>query len=233
MSNSPTNTIRILLVDDHWSVMEGLEKLINGERPLMEVVGQASTPEDAVQKARELRPDLVLLDIDLGVDQQGKDISGVNLLPELLREGAAQVLMLTGIRDPEKQTQCIRNGARGVVNKLEKGATILTAIEKVHGGKRWHSEVDEVIMEAALHEKKGGTESEGGEIKVTPKEREVIAFVTTSENLQLTNEQLAGLMNMSRHTLKNHFTSIHDKLDTKNRYDLFLYVTKHGLPPSD
>jgi DNA-binding NarL/FixJ family response regulator len=224
-----------MLVDDHWSVMEGLEKLINGERPLMEVVGQASTPEDAIKKVRELRPDLVLLDIDLGVNQHGKEVSGTNLLPELLKEGASKVLMLTGTRDPEKQVEGIRNGARGVISKTESGTTILTAIEKVHSGKRWHSEVDDAIMEAALNSKKGGAESDSGvfKIKVTPKEREILAFVTTSENLPLTNEQLADKMNMSRHTLKNHFTSIHDKLGTKNRYDLFLYVTKHGLPPAD
>jgi DNA-binding NarL/FixJ family response regulator len=123
------NTIRIVLIDDHKSFMEGLAMVINSQTPAMEVVGMASNRSEAMTAVGDLKPDLVLLDMDLG------DSISLDFLPELLEKTSAKVLMLTGVQDPDLHDSAIVKGARGVLLKGESAKIILKAIEKVHAGK--------------------------------------------------------------------------------------------------
>lgn len=118
--------IRILLVDDSEHVLWGLGKLIDAERDRMLVVGKARTVAEALAAVREHRPDVVLLDIYLDDD------NSLDYLPEMLEGSRAQVLVLTGARDPELYRRAIRLGARAVVRKEQPAQVLLDAIVDAH-----------------------------------------------------------------------------------------------------
>jgi two-component system, NarL family, nitrate/nitrite response regulator NarL len=122
----PGQPIKVLLVDDHEHVLWGLGKLIDGEWPKMTVIGAASSFADALAMARELTPDVLVLDIFL------KDGNSIDRLPELLRESAAPVLILTGAHEPEIHQQALNAGARVVLSKEEPAEVILREIERAN-----------------------------------------------------------------------------------------------------
>lgn len=116
------NSIRILLIDDHKSFMDGLSMVIKSQSPAMEVVGTASNRCEAVTAAVRLNPDLILMDMDLG------DSLSLEFLPELLEKTSAKDLMLTGIKDTNYHDSAIVKGASGVLLKGEPAKMILKAI---------------------------------------------------------------------------------------------------------
>lgn len=122
----PKQPIKVLLVDDHEHVLWGLGKLIDGEWPKMTVIGAATSFSDALAMARELTPDIVVLDIFL------KDGNSVDRLPELMVECAAPVLILTGAHETELHEQALNAGARAVISKEEPAEVILREIERAN-----------------------------------------------------------------------------------------------------
>ena len=217
-------TIRVLLVDDHKSLLWGLTKLIDGERPQMEVVGAASTRAEALALAVEKQPDIVLLDIDLGDEGDTLDF-----LPDLLRETNARVLMLTGVRDRAVHDRAVELGARGVLLKDESGEVIVKAVEKVHGGEYWldRAATGRVLDRKANEAQNKKSAQPPGIDELTPAELHVIEEVVRQASK--TSKEIAESMNMSVKTLNNHLTKIYSKLGVKNRFDLFIYALKHGL----
>src|SRR3712207_2976214 len=117
--------IRVMLVDDHQTLLWGLEKLIQGQQPRMEVVGIAESCEEALARIGTLAPDVVLLDLDL----HGK--SSLDILPELLSKSASKVLVLTAGREQAMLDMAVMRGARGVLHKGASADQVIKAIEKV------------------------------------------------------------------------------------------------------
>lgn len=221
---SPTPPIRIMLVDDHQTVLWGLEKLINGESPKMEVVGKATNCADALRLAKESHPDVILLDLDLG------DESGLDIIPALLKNGRARVLILTGGRDLEVTDRAVLNGARGIVRKEEPAEILLRAIEKIHSGELWldRDATGRIFVELSRTGDKAPPDPDATRITtLTPKEREVTAAIVKQAGTG--NREIAKILHMSESTLRNHLTSIYAKLEVKNRFELFMYATRHSL----
>ena len=217
-------TIRVLLVDDHKSLLWGLSKLIEGERPRMELAGTAGDMADAMTAARRESPDIILLDLDL------KGASSLDSLPALLRESKARVIILTGGRDAELHDRAVLAGARGVINKEEPAETILKAIEKVHRGELWldRAATGRVFSKLLNSGNDPQTSPETAKIAaLTPREREIIKVLINQGSS--TNKGIAGLLKMSEFTLRNHLTSIYGKLGISNRIELVMYAMKHGL----
>ena len=127
----PTAAIRVLLVDDHPTMLWGLEQLINAEAPRMQLAGVARNCDDALAQASQLAADVILLDIDLG------GMSSVAIIPGLLANGVSRVLILSGTADQSVLDQAVRSGARGILNKSAAPADVLKAIDKVHRGELW------------------------------------------------------------------------------------------------
>ncbi len=216
------NPIRILLIDDHKSFMDGLSMVIKSQSPAMEVVGTASNRAEALAAASRLNPDLILMDMDLG------DCFSIEFLPELLEKTSAKVLMLTGMQDPDFHNSAIVKGARGVLLKGESGKVILKAIEKVHAGEIWasNSMLTRVINQMNSSKKQDDPEAEKIAY-LTAREREIIAALLTFEDS--TNEAIARRLFISTSTLKNHLTTIFSKLEVKNRVQLMKFALKHNL----
>lgn len=221
---STPKPIRVLLVDDHRSILWGLERLIESEKPRMEIAGKATTVAEAVGLTESARPDVILLDLDLGAE------NGVDAIPELIAGSRAKVLVLTGIRNPSIHDDAVLAGARGVVGKEDAPENILKAIEKVHQGELWLDRAATGRIFVELSRKGGPEEADPEKQKIaslTARERQIVAAVAGEPGA--TASTIADRLHISEHTLRNHLTSIYDKLGVANRLELYVYASKHQL----
>ena len=216
-------SIRILLVDDHKTMLWGLERLIQAEGAAFDLVGSASDGIAAKALCAELKPDIVLLDLDL------KGSSSLDFLPALLENGVSRVVILSANRDQATLAQAVKLGARGVVSKEAPTDDVLLAVKKVHGGELW---LDQSLMQVLLGQlvtpAAPRPDPEAGKIgSLTAREREVIGMIVQGQGAL--NKDLAERAFISERTLRNHLTTIYQKLDVANRLELYVYATKHGL----
>lgn len=219
MSSDP---IRVMVVDDHQTVLWGLRQLIDSRRPEMTVVGAASDPFEALRLARELEPDLILLDMDLGTSDANQ------LIPELQDCCDAKILILTGVRDDARTDDAILRGARGILKKELPAEVVLQAIASVHRGELW---LDRITTGRVFHQQQERERQQGAEklkiAELTPKERQIVTAIAIAQGVN--NKELAKQLFMSEHTLRNHLSAIYQKLGVGNRLQLYVYAVKHGL----
>ncbi len=218
-SEVPSAQIRILIVDDHVVVREGVRMLIE-RNPNMLVVGQAGNRAEALAAVSRAHPDIVILELDLGTD------NALNFLPDLLDEGrGARVIVLTGIRDAEAHRQAIRFGALGLVMKDYGGEVLFKAIESVHAGEAWIDRrmTADLVVELAHLRKVDGDRARIDSL--TGKEREVIFAVCKGLKIG----QIAKLLSLSESTVRSRLTIILSKLGLTDRFELALYSYQHGL----
>jgi DNA-binding NarL/FixJ family response regulator len=211
-----------MLVDGQQIVLCGLEKLIDAERPLMEVVGKADNAADARQLARKLQPDILLLDLHLG---GGK---GADLVSHFVKDGHTRVVILTGERDLGTVDRAVFNGARGLVRKEDPATTLLNAILKIHQGELWldRSTTSRIFIEFARAGGKAPADLTIAKIgTLTRKERAIVGAFANMPGAQ--NKKIAEVLFMSEHTLRNHLTSIFRKLQIESRFDLFTFANLH------
>jgi two-component system nitrate/nitrite response regulator NarL len=220
--------IRVMLIDDHPTLLWGLEKLINAEMPRMQVMATARNAEEALACLAHETPDVVLLDLDL--DGQ----SGLTLLPALLHQSRTRVLVLTGERQQNVLDQAVQKGARGILRKDASAEHVLKAIEKTHEGELW---LDRGTLGRVFTEFKypAGVPKPDPETlrqaSLTARERRIIALVVQSQGAS--NKALAQSLFISEHTLRNHLSSVYQKLDVANRLELYVYATRHQLGTTD
>ena len=217
--------IRVLIIDDHKIIRDGLRDLIESRQGMM-VVGDVGRSIDALRVAAREPLDIIVLDLDLGEE------SGLSLIPELLKvSGDVGIIILTGLRDAEKRDQAMELGAKGMVLKEEGATELLSAIEKVYlTGEYWL----EPGAARRLLEKRRSRTSEKSDPemekigKLTTREREIIALV--GEGLE--NKEIAERLSptIAESTVRNNLSTIYDKLDIKGgRLGLLIFAYKHGL----
>lgn len=215
-----TAPIRIMLVDDHKTMLWGLEKLIEGAG--LQLVGTAHNNDSALREAGRLRPDLIVLDLDL----EGR--SSLEVLPQLLRDSGARVLILSGNRDQALLAQAVKLGARGVVSKEAPAELLLKAIAQVAAGEM---HLDASLMGALLGQPTAAAPAADPQAQriasLTPKERKIVAAVAESNGAA--NKELAAKLFIAEPTLRNNLTTIYQKLGVANRLELYVYATRHGL----
>ena len=221
MSICGAQPIRVLLVDDHRSVLWGLAKLIESARPTLELAAVATCHSEALLAAEKHRPHVVLLDLDLGGQ------SGFDLIPQLASQAA--VLILTGLRDPELLQRAVVEGARGVIHKSESAELILKAIERVHAGEPWLERTALGKVLQILSRRSGNQNEQPSHATLTPAERKVVTAVARQPSAP--NKVIAAVLHISEHTFRNHLTAIYGKLGISKRVDLVLYAIEHRLGP--
>ena len=223
------NPIRVLIVDDHKIIRDGLRDLISGRRGMM-VVGDAGDRDEAVRLASAEQPHIIVLDLDLGSE------SGLDLIPALRQvAGAAGVIILTGMRDTERRDQAMELGANGVVLKEEGATELLNAIEKVARTGEYWLEPGAARRLLVKRQERAAAKHDPEAVKIarlTVREREIIALV--GEGLE--NKEIAERLRpvVAESTVRNNLSIIYDKLDIKGgRLGLLVYAYKHKLiPPS-
>ncbi len=218
--------IRILVVDDHAVVRTALRMVIQNQ-PSMTMIGEATSRAEALDLNSRERPDIVLLDIDLGSE------NGLDFIPELLAACQCRVIVLTGVRDPEVHYRAVKLGAMGLVQKERAVDVLIDAIERVHAGEAWldPSLTARVLSEVSTAGKNKKADPEEAKIaSLTDREREVLTLV--SEGLK--NKEIAERLFISEWTVRHHITSIFSKLDVSDRVELILYAYRQGIaiPPA-
>ncbi|MRW94615.1 response regulator [Duganella sp. FT80W] len=214
-------SIRIMLVDDHKTMLWGLEKLIEGGGDDLQLVGTAHNNDSALLQGVALKPDVIVLDLDL----EGR--SSIEILPQLLTDSGAKVMILSGNRDQGLLTQAVKLGARGVVSKEAPAEVVLNGIRAVHRGE---TVLDPTLMNALLGQLSAPpkVDPEAARIaSLTPKERKIVAVVVEGNGAP--NKELASKLFIAEPTLRNNLTTIYQKLGVANRLELYVYATKHGM----
>jgi DNA-binding NarL/FixJ family response regulator len=218
--------IRIMLVETQPIVMWAIERLIEAEKPRMEVVAKASNGVEAAMLASQTRPDIVLL--DLRVD----DGKGADLVASIARGQHTRVVIYTEERDLAAVDRAILSGARGLVLKDDTTDTLLSAISKVHAGELWlNREITSRIFAEFTRPAGPVPLSPVAALiaDLTPKELAVVRAIAKTPGC--TNGKISAILFISEHTLRNHLTSIFAKLDVANRCGLceFVRINNHQL----
>jgi DNA-binding NarL/FixJ family response regulator len=213
--------IRVLIVDDHAIVRVGLAMLLNGDGGVT-VVGDCGGLAEACALAASTQPDVILLDCDLG------DEDGIEGIPALLEAAPlAAVLLFTAVADKEVHRQALQLGARGVVTKHNSAATLLKAVRRVHAGEIWAERADIGQVLTSLRANNAhirGEDTQRIEL-LSQRERDIITLVAEG----LDNVEIGTRLNISEKTVRNHLTSIFDKLCVPDRLGLAVYAFREGL----
>lgn len=225
MPEPVASPIRILVVDDHAVVRTALRMVIQNQ-PGMTMIGEATTRAEALDLNSRERPDIVLLDVDLGGE------NGLDFIPELLSACECRIIVLTGVRDPEVHYRAVKLGAVGLVQKERAVDVLIDAIERVHAGEAWldPSLTARVLSEVSSVGRKKADPEEAKIASLTDREREVLTLV--SEGLK--NKEIADRLFISEWTVRHHITSIFSKLVVSDRVELILYAYRQGIaiPPA-
>ncbi|HTE85545.1 MAG TPA: response regulator transcription factor [Dehalococcoidia bacterium] len=210
--------LRLLLVDDHALFREGLISLLTYQDDFT-VVGEAEDAESAVEQARALEPDIVLMDIDL----PGED--GVIATQRLTAAmPTVSVVMLTVHDDSQTLFEAIKAGAQGYLIKNVRSRELL---EQLRGLARGEAAISRRMAARILQELRGQTEPFGPEEKLTSREMEVLELVAA----RLSNAEIAARLVVSEHTVKNHMKSILSKLQLHNRHQAAAFGVVRGWLP--
>lgn len=217
--------MRVMIVDDHPTLVWGLQQLISAQGPRMQVVATAHEANQALSLAQLHQPDLVLLDLDL----DGR--SGLDILPALSRQQECQVLVLTGERKPQVLDQAVQLGARGVLRKDASGETVIKAMDKVHSGEIWLDRASMARMLGSLRQRPAPNPEQVRQATLTQRERKIIQTILAGHGAG--NKVLAARLFISEHTLRNHLSSIYHKLGVASRLELYVYALKHRMGDPD
>ncbi|MBM4434228.1 MAG: response regulator transcription factor [Chloroflexi bacterium] len=205
--------VRVLVVDDHEVVREGLRTLI-GKQKGMSLVGEAASVSEAVETAARARPDVVIMDVRL---PDGSGVEACRAIREA-RPGTG-VIMLTSYADDEALFASIIAGAAGYLLKDAKGQTVLDAITAVAQGR---SLLDPTVTGKVLERVRKGPDGDPGLSSLTDQERKVLEHVAEGK----TNREIGEVMYLSEKTIKNYVSRILDKLGLARRAEAAAYMAK-------
>ncbi|MCG8347700.1 MAG: response regulator transcription factor [Chloroflexales bacterium] len=208
--------IRILIVDDHAIVRKGLQTLIASE-PKLELIGEAENGVEAVQKARDLQPDVILLDMLMPRQD------GLETIRQIQQERIkTRILVLTSFAEDDKIFPAIKAGALGYLLKDSSPDQLLQAIYDVYEGK---PSLHPTIALKLMRELNQPPPLPPTEDPLSEREVEVLKLVARG----LTNLEIAETLRISERTVGNHLGSILSKLHLANRTQAALYALRQGL----
>ncbi len=210
-----TAAIRVLIVDDHEIVREGLETLL-GEEPTIEVVGQAANGHTAVSLAGQLRPDIILMDLVM------PEMDGLEAIRRIRHTGAGcGIIVLTSYADDRQVREAIEAGAIGYLMKDVLRADLLEAIHNGAAGKpTLHPQVQHSLMQQVV------TPPVSPKFEsLTRREREVLRLIAHGQS----NKEIAASLYLTEGTIKGYVSAILAKLNVADRTQAALYAVKYGL----
>ena len=218
MESPGIRTVRILVADDHDIVCSGLERLIAAEAD-MEVCGVATTGTEAVEKARLLKPDVVILDMNM------TGLNGLECTREIRKElPQTEVLLFTGHETDELIRQAFVSGAKSFILKTDAAAHLRDAIRALFKHKPYFtSKVSEVIFARLLHPPRGQDLNAGG--RLTAHELELLRRLALGDS----NREVAAKLSVNLRTAEGHRAALMRKMNFESLADLVRYAVRNGI----
>ncbi len=208
--------VRILVADDHEVVRHGLRRLLE-TRPGWQVCGEAATGTEAVAKARQLKPEVVVMDFGM------PEMNGADATRQILEASPhTEVLVLT-MHDAEQMVRDIlSSGARGYVLKSDASRDLLAAVQALLAHKSFLSPaVSKVVVESYVR----GSDTEKADDGLTPREREIVQLVAEGKS----NKEISGLLDISVKTVEAHRSHLMHKLHLSSVSELVRYAIRNKL----
>ena len=215
-----TQPIRVLLVDDHTLFRSGIRLLLQAQ-PDFEIVGEAADGLDAVKRARQLQPDVVLLDLNL------PGLSGLEALPLIGEDSPnSAVLVLTVSEEAQELVAALQAGARGYLLKNIDADVLTSSIRKAARGEDVIADAMTAKLVAQVRNRTAppAATSNGEREKLTPREREILQSLARGES----NKEIARRFDLAESTVKIHVQNILKKLHLNSRVQAAVFAVEHG-----
>ena len=214
--------MRILIADDHPIFRDGLKRLLESEGEF-KVIGEACDGVEAVTMARQLIPEIMLLDLAMPRRQ------GLETLRELASDArSVRVILLTAAAEKEQIVEALQLGARGVVLKDSATQILLKSIRAVMNGEYWvgRESVSNLVQYLRTLVTPPSAFPQRNKYRLTPRELEIIAAVVAG----FANKEIAQYFKISEDTVKHHLSNIFDKVGVSSRLELALFAVNQSLP---
>jgi len=215
----PGQKIRVLIADDHGIVREGIRMILAAQEDI-EVVGEASTGREAVELARRMQPDVVLMDISM------PDLNGIEATRRIREEmPGVQVLGLTMHEEENYVFQMLKAGGAGYVLKRAAAEDLVAAVRAAARGEVFlYPSVAKLVVRDYL-ERARHQEDDASLDALTPREREILSLIAEG----LTNQEIAQRLYISVKTVQTHRAHIMEKLNLHDRTELVRFAIRKGL----
>jgi DNA-binding NarL/FixJ family response regulator len=224
MNFRKAQTVRILIADDHPIFRDGLRRLLEAEEDL-QVLGEAADGAEAVKLARQLKPDILLLDLAMPKHPGLEALRDLSVAP-----GASpvRVILLTAAAEKSQIVEALQLGARGVVLKDSATQLLLKAIHTVMEGEYWvgRESVSNLVQYLRTLMQSSVDEARQKKFGLTPRELEIVSAVVAG----YANKEIAEYFKISEDTVKHHLSNIFDKLGVSTRLELALFAVNQALP---
>jgi two-component system response regulator NreC len=208
--------IRLLVVDDHAVMRDGIRALLSLHEDI-EIVGEAATGQEAIEKARDLTPDVIIMDIAMpGMD-------GLEATRRILKANPREkILVLTQHDDKEYILSAIKAGSSGYVPKRALGSELVSAIRAVyHGGSFLYPSAATALIQDYRNQALEGDSYD----QLTPREREILKLIAEGH----TSREIAEMLFITLKTVTGHRAKIMEKLGLHNRTELIKYAMRKGV----
>jgi DNA-binding NarL/FixJ family response regulator len=221
MDNRRSQTVRILIADDHPIFRDGLKRLLESERGF-KVVGEACDGVEAVTMVRQLKPEILLL--DLAMPRR----PGLEALREMSTDATSvRVILLTAAAEKDQIVEALQLGARGVVLKDSATQILLQSIRAVMNGEYWVGRESVSNLVQYLRGLVGSSNTaRQRRYGLTPRELEIVSAVVAG----YANKEIAEHFKISEDTVKHHLSNIFDKVGVSTRLELALFAVNQALP---
>jgi len=223
-SDKKAHSVRIVIADDHPIFRDGLRRLLEAE-PRFTVIGEACDGAEAVKLARQLKPDILLLDLAMPRHP------GLEALREMSSNSgphSVRIILLTAAAEKNQIVEALQLGARGVVLKDSATQLLLKSIDTVMAGEYWvgRESVSNLVQYLRTLVQSSGEEARQKKFGLTPRELEIVSAVVAG----YANKEIAEYFKISEDTVKHHLSNIFDKLGVSTRLELALFAVNQSLP---
>ncbi len=222
-------TIRIIIVDDHPMVREGLTNMLDNSEEVT-VAGSCGDSSEALEKAESLDPEVILMDIKM------KGVNGIETARQILtRKPGVKIIFLTVFEDVESIRQALQAGASGYILKHVNRQNLIDTIKRVRAGE---TIIDQTVFKQIVndytrlskkHTEIQSLQKEEQPVELTPREQEILRHLVRG----LTNKEISSATNLAVDTVKTHLRNIYRKLQVKNRTQAISMAVKLSRNSAD
>jgi two-component system, NarL family, nitrate/nitrite response regulator NarL len=224
MNFRKSQPVRLVIADDHPIFRDGLRRLLEAEAD-MKVLGEASDGAEAVKLVKQLKPDILLLDLSM---PKHPGLEALRDLSQPANATPVRVILLTAAAEKSQIVEALQLGARGVVLKDSATQLLLKAIQTVMAGEYWvgRESVSNLVQYLRTLMQSSHDEARQRKFGLTPREIEIVSAVVAGYS----NKEIAEYFKISEDTVKHHLSNIFDKLGVSTRLELALFAVNQALP---